>query len=857
MVTSKGRFEDVVPLRLVELRDPDGPLHAVNIARNVSVLAIDDGTRADEIARWLSAAIIGPRAAGADGVVEAGGQRGRLVDIPSELLDGIDSLVLDDLARAAARRRAGDSVRAELEIRGTALGDAVLAIADEHARARARLDDLDGRIQRLREERDATTETPLDPRRDVAARIQSLLDQLEIAAAQPLLTDPDAFALAAEWDALVVARETPLDAPPLDVAQARVDQARAAARRLEGDRLTHAKVAELHALARRVADAERALDAAKRSERAAAATQAEKARRAEAKALAALGFSSRAGFLVAIADGVPDDASDDAARRAAADEVAAAEAELERARDAANRPSPAQLEEQAIELRARAAQLLGHFPGDDVAADLRALRREPAIVAERRAALRDALWELGVDPAPDAAQVASAWLREHAAARAGADAAEAEAETRRRDLDAEIDMLRAERERTGRDLEQLALRLEAMELERDAAVRAHGEARDVDASASEPSEAEIEAALRDEARRLLDHTDAVRLPLVAASLLSVFGEGARARTLSLLEQLSEQAQVIVVAADPAIVQWARALGERAEVVELAVSVATSLDAPLSPSEAPPVVVLPDADLGGTVLPRRGRFRLARRGRGKDAERTTAATAPATVDPGPEIVPARDADHEPDVVIASTPETPSAHADTDSMLAAYGAPPNPAPPTLTPPSAPSAPIDLDEHDTTDAPVSAAIADVLAPMHAPDPSAIDLTARVDHDIDLDEPLDDEPLDDAPRSPGAALLAGAIAAELELARLSGDSSVVERLSRQVGARAQFYDPNVPLAACDGHPNIPTRLRCLRCHIPCCDLCSVVLGEPLELLCLDCALVASGARVRRHRRRGSLPRL
>lgn len=857
MVTSKGRDEDVVPLRLLELRDPDGPLHALTVARNVSVLVLDDGTRADEVARWLSDAIIGPRPAGADGVVEAGGQRGRLIDIPTDVLHGIDSLVLDDLARAEARRSTGDSVRAELEIRGTALSDAALAIGEEHARARARLDDLDRRVQQVREQIDAAPDGAVDPRDDDATRIKTLLDQLEIAAAQPLLTDPDAFALAAEWDALVTAQQAPADAPPLDVAQARVDQARAALRRLEGDRLTQAKVAELHALARRVAQTEQALDAAKRSERAAAATAAEKARRAEAKALAGLGFTSRAGFLVAIADGVPDDATDAAERQAATGEVAAAEAELEAARAAASRPSSAQLEERALELRARAAQLLGHFPSDDVAADLRAFRREPAMVVERRGALRDALWDLGVDPAPDPAQVATAWLREHAAARAGAAAAAAESEARRRDAEAELERMRHERERAARDVEQLALRLEAMELERDAALRARDDAQHATEAEREPSEAELEVAFRDVAQAFIEHADTVRLPLVAASLLTVFGEGARARTLGLLEECSAHAQVLVVASDPEVIQWARGLGAVAEIVEVALPRREATDADAvadAVPSAPPTAAVPAAsDLEGTVLPRRGRFRLGRRGRGKGqdrapgpapASRMTVAVAPAS----PVTIEEPQAPEPTDVSAEARVE----HVDTDSMLAAYASPPA---------ASPREPVE--DHAAPEA-VSSAIADVLAPMAPPAEVAIDLTvshATVGEPL-ADEPSDDTPTDedelaDAPTSPGAALLAGAIAAELELARLSGDSSIVERLSRQVGARAQFYDPNVPLAACDGHPNIPTRLRCLRCRIPCCDLCSVVLGEPLELLCLDCALVASGARVRRHRRRGSLPRL
>jgi hypothetical protein len=110
--------------------------------------------------------------------------------------------------------------------------------------------------------------------------------------------------------------------------------------------------------------------------------------------------------------------------------------------------------------------------------------------------------------------------------------------------------------------------------------------------------------------------------------------------------------------------------------------------------------------------------------------------------------------------------------------------------------------------------------------------------------------------PTSPGAAMLAGAIEQQLRDAYEAGaDMNVLEKIARSVGARSMFYDPSVPLAACDMHTNIPTRLRCMTCGVPCCDLCSVVIGEPLELQCLDCALVASGARVRRTRRR--TPRL
>jgi hypothetical protein len=755
----KTRSAARVRLQLVELRDEHGPLGAVEFAPRVTVVRVEDAARAAAGAQWISTAVVGPRGEGTRGVVSAGGETGEIAELSPQVLDGVETLVLDDALVGAAARLAGDDRRAQLEARALALSDATDALDAERARVAELVADTDACLVEL----DAIlTELARTAHHAVARR--RVQDALDTALAASNTPDPEAYAIAADWDALLAERARPTaDAVPPDVARTRLNEARDHLRQITGTRLTRARVEEMHAISRAVGEAQLALDAARRSERAGATTRLEAAQRAEGKALRALGFPSYAAFLVAIANGVPEDDADDDERRAAEELVAQCETTLEDALAAEHRPSDEELAEREIELRARAAQVLGHFPGDDLAGELRERRVAGPEATGALDALREALREVGADTGDDPVSAAQAWMESAEVPRG--DGADAKLEA----ADAERAGLLARRSHQHAQLEEIDVRLSELARERTEVGDAIAAIVDAPLAPDQLDPSQLEHALRVALGRVArGSAEAVRLPIVVGPLLAHLGASAVARALDLLAALSHERQVVVVSHEASVAAWARGLGAESRVVE----VGTAAQAAQSMWFSRP------AALGdhGTVLPKaKGRHRrLVGRRRAEGGE-PGATPGPAQA-PGP------------------------VHEEAEAVRAEERV------------------IDLAAEDT----------------------AVDLRA---------EPAA-EP--DRPISPGAAMLAGAIEQQLRDAYEAGaDMNVLEKIARSVGARSMFYDPSVPLAACDMHTNIPTRLRCMRCGVPCCDLCSVVIGEPLELQCLECALVASGARVRRTRRR------
>ena len=153
-------------------------------------------------------------------------------------------------------------------------------------------------------------------------------------------------------------------------------------------------------LHRNVIDAEVDISETKRRDRPEALARYEAAVRAEQEALSVTGIESYASFLVAIAGGAQR--PDPAAHAEAEQQLKAAELELQQARHAFHARQLDQDEVDAeLNLRARAAEVLGRFPDDDVAADLRALRVEHPDAAPMREQLRAELVELGAPAAGD------------------------------------------------------------------------------------------------------------------------------------------------------------------------------------------------------------------------------------------------------------------------------------------------------------------------------------------------------------------------------------------------------------------------------------------------------------------------
>jgi hypothetical protein len=90
-----------------------------------------------------------------------------------------------------------------------------------------------------------------------------------------------------------------------------------------------------------------------------------------------------------------------------------------------------------------------------------------------------------------------------------------------------------------------------------------------------------------------------------------------------------------------------------------------------------------------------------------------------------------------------------------------------------------------------------------------------------------------------PGAVRAARPVGEDLEQRRRRAEQIVAEHNHRD-------SEPgDAPLVLhCDVHRTIDTTLRCVRCRLPFCDQCLVMLGEPPSLHCVDCALELWGAR-------------
>jgi hypothetical protein len=217
-------------------------------------------------------------------------------------------------------------------------------------------------------------------------QVQSLLATLDGLPAAPL---PEGALLAEAWEAhaaLVRVRHAVEALPSADVEalERRVDAARATLAETSPAIPEHAR-AQIEACHHGVVEAEAALFAAKRRHRTRAITNYEHAVAAELVTLADAGMDSYASFLLAIDDGAA--ASNAAARRFAQADLEDARGELDEVLQVPDMPTRAELDERGAQIVARASQLLGHAPGPDPGAELRALR----VPTEERTELLDQL----------------------------------------------------------------------------------------------------------------------------------------------------------------------------------------------------------------------------------------------------------------------------------------------------------------------------------------------------------------------------------------------------------------------------------------------------------------------------------
>jgi hypothetical protein len=411
----QGRPDVATRLRLITLETPDGRL---DFGGSVACVATDPTTRpyaAEAIAR----AVIGPRRREVDGTIEIAGRFVALQSLPAPLLSPsapatVDDALFDEMWRATSAQQ-----RADLEA--------------AHAQRRLERHRTDAAIERARGRANALTaratsappepQTVATPTVDLPAPAPAPVDtvtpvvtaMLEALDGLGPVPSPAAHALADAFDELAASAPPPPAVVPADVdlvaAEQRVDGARLALAGVAGGMLPQAR-ARIETCHRAVVETERMLFEAGKKDRLEALAQYQGALADERAALSDAGVDSYASFLVTTAAGVaPVDLE---VRLRAELDLAHAEAELGLARDAVDGTSARLHEEREVELRARAAQLLGRFPGADPAAELRALRVEHPDAIATHDALQQVLTQAGEAPSSDVVEQAREFVRRRA-----------------------------------------------------------------------------------------------------------------------------------------------------------------------------------------------------------------------------------------------------------------------------------------------------------------------------------------------------------------------------------------------------------------------------------------------------------
>jgi hypothetical protein len=376
-------------LRLVELRTPAGDLP---LGGGFACVRTPPAA-CHAVAAAISRSVIGPRDPDVGGTLDIAGAPVDLATLPAPLLPPhapatVDTALLDSYWQAICAR-----ARVECEAQHAA------ARLERH-RAAAAAERASGGSGASGASGAPAARPPATAGDAVARHAKGLLARLDGLEPVP---DPHALELAAAFDELALHAPThPVATLPdgrLELLERRVAAARAsltfAAGGVSGQ--ARAQIEECH---RAVVDADRELFEAGRKERAAALEHYQRALALERAALDDAGIDSYAAFLVAIAAGTSP-VEKEAWMRAEL-ELAEAQAELDQARRVtADAAEARELGEWDLELRARAAQVLGHFPSDDPAAELRAHRIPHPDVAGLQDELARLLASEGVDPGGD------------------------------------------------------------------------------------------------------------------------------------------------------------------------------------------------------------------------------------------------------------------------------------------------------------------------------------------------------------------------------------------------------------------------------------------------------------------------
>ncbi len=388
-------------LRLLSLSTPAGP---VEFGGGLACIRTSPDRRS-AIAEAIALAVIGPRNPEVDGTLEIAGRFVALQSLPAPLLrpgaaSTVDRSLLGEFGRRGRAQRRADVQGAHAARRFQRhRTEAEIERAHERAQRLAARMEMAARPAPLAEPEFPAAGMAPD---EVTPRLEALLESLR--ALHPL-PSPDALAVADAFEELAASsREAP---EPVDVdlvelerqlADARVTTAHAAAG-VSPD--TRARIEECQ---RAVLDTERALFEASRKDRPAALFKYQEALSAVRAELGAAGLDSYASFLVAMAGGsTPVDLE---ARLRAELELAHAEAALDQALVLVEQKPDETLRDKELDLRARAAQILGRFLGADPVAELRAVRVEHPAAADIRDALQRELEALGVHVGGDVAATA-------------------------------------------------------------------------------------------------------------------------------------------------------------------------------------------------------------------------------------------------------------------------------------------------------------------------------------------------------------------------------------------------------------------------------------------------------------------
>jgi hypothetical protein len=469
-------------------------------------------------------------------------------------------------------------------------------------------------------------------------------------------------------------------------------------------------------------------------------------------------------------------------------------------------PSWADLARRQLDLRGRAAAVLGRFPGDDVAGELRAFRPGMPALNEARARLEAGLTRSGIDAGIDVEATASLWLQEqeryppidHSA--------------RLAELSSERDTVETDLRAQAAELVAIAARLR--DLDRRLGELAVQEARlttDLDTDLEHCAPEDVEQALHEVLDEFIRGERVPgRLPIVVAGADVPFVAATRERTLRELERTSEDLQIVVVVDDTEVESWAQQLGPDASV--WSPQVAAQVEAEERARREAELQALREAEQ------RAVREAEERARQEADAiERREAEERARTVRPLP-------------YAGSISPGAPSAAPSAEPVVA-------------EPSTAPPAPlVDLSGaeagHEDAFQVHTASTARVVPP------SAPSNGETEGHVVDATEEIDAREPTPAGGADGNDDWWVPIVSRPGATRAT--RPVGEDLAQRRRRAEQLAADGDTTMHCDVHRNHETSLHCARCALPYCEHCLALLGDPPALHCVDCALELSGARTR-----------